>query len=238
MELNEDVLGVVVEFVGMVDARAVRATCKELRDVAARVAWRERKFVLGSRLRLWRACFPRAQAVMVKRDVQLNILSFCQVFVAMSAAIKDAEDADLQWVEGVLDVDLCGCSSITDEGLVHLGSATTVNLSHCRQITDEGLRHLGHVTKLNLMHCEQITDAGLRHLGHVTTLNLMHCEQITDAGLRHLGHVTAMSLSWCKLITDAGLLHLRSVRRLGLRFCPEITEAGRANLRSGGVSLL
>ena len=38
-ELNEDVLGVVVEFVGMVDATAVRATCKELRDVAARVAW-------------------------------------------------------------------------------------------------------------------------------------------------------------------------------------------------------
>ncbi len=66
MELNEDVLGVVVDFVGMVDARAVRATCKELRDVATRVAWRDRSAsVLGSRLRLWRACFPRAQAVVV-----------------------------------------------------------------------------------------------------------------------------------------------------------------------------
>jgi hypothetical protein len=66
VELNEDVLGVVVDFVGMVDARAVRATCKELRDVATRVAWRDRSVsVLGSRLRLWRACFPRAQAVVV-----------------------------------------------------------------------------------------------------------------------------------------------------------------------------
>ena len=143
VELNEDVLGVVVEFVGMVDARAVRATGKELRDVAARVAWRDRSVrVLGSRLHLWRACFPRAQAVMVKRDVQLNILSFCQVFVAMSAAIKDAEDADLQWVEGVLDVDLRWCSSITGEGLRHLGHVTTLNLSSCYEITDAGLWHL------------------------------------------------------------------------------------------------
>ncbi len=163
MELNEDVLGVVVEFVGMVDVRAVRATCKQLRDVAARVAWRDRSVrVLGSRLHLWRACFPRAQAV----------------------AIWSAEDEDLQWVEGVLDVDLYGFSSITDEGLRHLGHVTKLDLSRCKQITDEGLRHLGHVTALDLSCCYQITDKGLRHLGHVTTLDLSFCDKFTDEGLR------------------------------------------------------
>jgi len=174
VELNEDVQGVVVEFVGMVDARAVRATCKELRDVAARVAWRDcRVSVLGSRLRLWRACFPRAQAVVVKKDVQLNILSFCKVFAARleEEEEEDAQDEDLQWVEGVLDVDLSRCRSITDEGLRHLGHVTTLNLSGCELITDEGLRHLGHVTTLNLSGCEFITDAGLLHLRSVAKLN-------------------------------------------------------------------
>jgi hypothetical protein len=169
VELNEDVLGVVVEFVGMVDARAVRATGKELRDVAARVAWRDRSVrVLGSRLRLWRACFPRAQAV----------------------AVRSAKDEDLQWVEGVLDVDFGGlysCTSIMDEGLRHLGSVTTLNLSYCGLITDEGLRHLGSVTTLNLWGCDLITDEGLRRLGSVTTLNLGgYMTKITDAGRAYL----------------------------------------------------
>ncbi len=87
MELIEDVLGVVVEFVGMRGATAVRATCKQLRDVAARVAWRTHSVrVQSCRLRLWRACFPRAQVV----------------------AVRSAKDEDLQWVEGVLDVELGG----------------------------------------------------------------------------------------------------------------------------------
>jgi hypothetical protein len=165
MELNEDVLGVVVEFVGMVDARAVRATSKQLRDVAARVAWRDRSVsVLGSRLRLWRACFPRARAV----------------------AIWSAKDDDLQWVEGVLCVDLRVCRGITDEGLRHLGHVTTLNLSDCKQITDEGLRHLGHVTTLNLEGCKLITDEGLAHLGSVRRLTVRSCYTVTEEGLARL----------------------------------------------------
>jgi hypothetical protein len=62
-------------------------------------------------------------------------------------------------------LDLYGCSLITDEGLRHLGSATTLDLSNCYKITDEGLRHLGSVTTLNLTDCSRITDEGLRHLG-------------------------------------------------------------------------
>jgi hypothetical protein len=41
VELNEDVLGVVLEFVGMVNARVLRATGKQLRDVVARITWRK-----------------------------------------------------------------------------------------------------------------------------------------------------------------------------------------------------
>jgi len=220
VELNEDVLGVVVEFVGMRGATAVRA-CKQLRDVAARVAWRDHSVrVLGSRLRRGRACFPRAQAM----------------------AVRSAKDEDLQWVEGVLDVDFGGlysCTSITDEGLRHLGSVTTLNLSYCRLITDEGLRHLGSVTTLNLSYCSNITDEGLRHLGSVTTLDLtgysFSNSKITDEGLRHLGSVTTLNLSYCGLITDEGLRHLGSVTTLDLTGCGLIPGWGQAYLEARGV---
>jgi hypothetical protein len=48
-------------------------------------------------------------------------------------------------VEGVLDVHLGGCRSITDEGLRQLGRVTTLKLSLCKLISDEGLRQLGRV---------------------------------------------------------------------------------------------
>jgi hypothetical protein len=118
---------------GMVDARDVRATGKQLRDVAARVAWRRDRsvHVRGSRLRLWRACFPRAQAVAVHWE---------------------AKDEDLPWVEGVLDVNLSWCHRITDAGLVHLGSATSVNLAECSRITDVTTPWHGQPTS-GMLHC-------------------------------------------------------------------------------------
>jgi len=163
--LNDDVLGVIAQFVGMRGATDLRATNKVLRDVVARVAWRSIEALRGSQLRPWRACFPRATAT--------------KVF--------SAKDDHLQWVRGVTTLNLSYCGLITDEGLRHLGSVTTLNLFYCRLLTDEGLRHLGSATTLNLTECDKITDEGLRHLGSATTLNLTECDKITDEGLRHLG---------------------------------------------------
>jgi len=59
--------------------------------------------------------------------------------------------ADLQLVRA------SGCANITDEGLRHLGSVTTLDLTDCSQITDEGLRHLGSVTTLDVEGCDLIT---------------------------------------------------------------------------------
>jgi len=65
VELNEDVQGVIAQFVGMRGAGPLRLTCKQLRDVVARVAWRSIETVRVSQLRPWRACFPRATAAKV-----------------------------------------------------------------------------------------------------------------------------------------------------------------------------
>jgi hypothetical protein len=141
VELNEDVQGVIAQFVGMRGAGSLRLTCKQLRDIVARVAlvqWRSTEALRGSQLRPWRACFPGATA----------------------ANVSSAKDEDLQWLGGVTTLNLWGCDLITDEGLRHLGSVTTLNLSDCSLITDEGLRHLGSVTTLDLTYCFKITDAG------------------------------------------------------------------------------
>jgi hypothetical protein len=122
--LNDDVLGVIAQFVGMRGATDLRATNKVLRDVVARVAWRIIEDLRGSQLRRWRACFPRATA----------------------AKVSSAKDEDLQWLGGVTTLILTWCDKITDEGLRHLVSVTTLNLRGCSKITDEGLRHLGSVT--------------------------------------------------------------------------------------------
>jgi len=185
VELNEDVLGVVVEFVGMRDATAMRATCKQLRDVAARVAWREREYVWGPDLSLWRACFPRALAVGVKKDDPGDILPPQDQYDDDKAHEDDAQDEDLQWVEGVLDVKLSECEQITDAGLAHLGSVTTLDIRGCK-ITNEGLRHLGHVTTLDLSWCKLITDEGLRHLGSVRKLDIGGCPKVTKEGIARL----------------------------------------------------
>jgi hypothetical protein len=94
VELNEDVLGVVLEFVGTVDARVLRATGKQLRDVAARITWRkETTLVRGRHLRHWRACFPNAVAV-------------CAL---------EARDLDLPWLRGFLTLQLVDCPGVTGE---------------------------------------------------------------------------------------------------------------------------
>jgi hypothetical protein len=97
VELNEDVMGVVLQFVGMWDVGDVRRTCRQLRDVASRVAWRdtgdrlvyededprnEGGRVSVSQLARWHACFPHAAA----------------------ARVMDAADEDLQWLRGVPDM--------------------------------------------------------------------------------------------------------------------------------------
>jgi hypothetical protein len=211
VELNEDVLGVVLEFVGMVDAaRALRATGKQLRDVAARITWRkETTRVRGRHLRHWRACFPNAVAV----------------------CAQQARDLDLPWLRGILTLQLMDCPGVTGEVLQHIESLTTLKvLVGCPDITDEGLRHLGGVTDLTLYDCEQITDEGLRHLGRVTKLHLDSCNNITDEGLRHLGGMTDLSLWGCEQITDEGLRHLGGVTDLTW------ADASRSRTRGCGTS--
>jgi len=198
VELNEDVQGVVVEFVGMRGAGPLRLTCKQLRNVATRLAWRrETETVRGRQLRRWRACFPSAVAVCTRR----------------------AKDSDLPWLRGVRTLRLRDSPEVTGEGLQHLVGLTSFDaqgrLQHlvgltsldavgCPGIADEGLQYLEGMPSVSLRECLKIMDEGLRHLGSVTTLDLSYCSKITDESLRHLGSVTTLDLTYCGLITDAG----------------------------------
>ena len=83
-------------------------------------------------------------------------------------------------------------TSITDEGLKHLGGLSTLEvlkLSGC-PITDDGLGHLAGLGELWMLHLDHtaITDEGLIHLSGLAKLRTLDLRgtSVTDDGLRHL----------------------------------------------------
>ena len=106
---------------------------------------------------------------------------------------------------------------------------TQLNLCGCTQITDIGLGVLKGMplTKLHLERCTEITDRGLKVLKGMllTILNLERCKQITDVGL---GVLKGMPLTQLYLgrsaITDVGLEALQDMplTRLSLERCTKI----------------
>ena len=128
--------------------------------------------------------------------------------------------------DSLTNIDLTGCSKITDNGLLHLSKVinlTNLNLSECYDITDAGLKHLSvlkKLTNLNLSLCDKITDEALIYVSNLinlTHLDLSRCELITDTGLVHLRNLTQLTnlnLLGLRLITDAGIKYLRNLPNL------------------------
>jgi eukaryotic-like serine/threonine-protein kinase len=153
----------------------------------------------------------------------------------------------LAGVEPFIDLSLQSCANLTDAGLTHLKSLTSLqslDLAHCRQVTDAGLAHLKDLTSLqslNLSSCRQVTSIGLAHLKSLTSLqslNLAHCRQVTDTGLARLKDLISLQsldLAHCYQVTDAGLAYLKnltSLQSLNLAHCRQVTDTGLARLKS------
>ena|GEM_PF-1202428 len=142
-------------------------------------------------------------------------------------------------------LNLSDCSNLTDAGLEHLKSLTSLqnlNLSNCN-LTDAGLEHLKSLTSLqnlDLRGCGNLTGAGLEHLKTLTSLQTLHlswCRELTDVGLEHLKPLTSLQnldLSGCDNLTDVGLEHLKtftSLQTLDLSYCRRLTHEGITALK-------
>ena len=142
---------------------------------------------------------------------------------------------------------LQGCSTLTDEGLAHLGKGglralAALNLSECGGITGAGAVgwRLPALTALQLQNCPGVDDAGVAALAGLTalrSLNLKQCKRVSDAGLAALApalqQLTALALQGAGELTDGGvaaLAQMRSLADLELQFSWQFGDAGVAAL--------
>ena len=121
----------------------------------------------------------------------------------------------------------------------HLSSVTDLGL-HGTSITDDGLVHLGqlkHLKSLNLT-ATKINGAGLAHLAALDSLHylILNATSIKDESLKHLANLPSLeNLELLKTgISDAGveyLVHLTKLKRLVIRET-KISSAGFEQLKA------
>jgi hypothetical protein len=178
------------------EACALRLVCREFLAAVSEQPWVDGETVIQGSIAAWRACFPRALSANVRmRDYD----DVGELLAPLRAA--PVVDADMVHFEGLRELCMTGCGSITDAAFVHLRGIRALRMGYCSQagITDAAFVHLSGIHTLDLTMCGQasITDAAFAHLRGIHTLLMVQCRQagITDAALcapswhSHVEHV-------------------------------------------------
>ncbi|KAI4885972.1 hypothetical protein NFI96_033063, partial [Prochilodus magdalenae] len=131
-------------------------------------------------------------------------------------AFKEQEGASLLALKGLQELDLSGCSKLTDASITQVlrfPMLQRLSLSMLPEISDKSLAsvalHCRCLTSLALSHCSQLTDEGmaraLPHLPRLQHLHLACCDSITDRCLTLIGRyckrLRTLDISMCKDIT-------------------------------------
>ncbi|KAL2609192.1 hypothetical protein R1flu_027765 [Riccia fluitans] len=166
--------------------------------------------------------------------------------VAIAAIGKNLHD--------LRDLDLTGCTLLTDESLLALATGCTrlekLNLSGCIGITDVGLVALAKgcssLRQLNLCGCDNAgLDYALVALGagcsELQYLNVGWCDRITDKGVTAVAlgcpDLAVVDLCGCHFITDRSVMvladHCPRLRALNLYGC-QITDLSMYSLAEKG----
>ncbi|KAL6480634.1 hypothetical protein MHYP_G00116670 [Metynnis hypsauchen] len=131
-------------------------------------------------------------------------------------AFREQEGASLLALKGLQELDLSGCSKLTDTSITQVlrfPVLQRLSLSMLPEISDESLvsvaQHCCCLTSLVLSHCSQLTDEGmalaLPHLHRLQHLHLACCDSITDRSLTLIGRyckrLRTLDISMCKDIT-------------------------------------
>ncbi|KAL3699518.1 hypothetical protein R1sor_017540 [Riccia sorocarpa] len=153
------------------------------------------------------------------------------------------------------DLDLTGCTLLTDGSLLALATGCTrlqkLNLSGCIGITDVGVVALAKgcssLRHLNLCGCDNAgLDYALVALGagcsELQYLNVGWCDRITDKGVTAVAlgcpDLAEIDLCGCHFITDRSVMvladHCPRLRRLILYGCQNITDLSMYSLAEKG----
>ena len=219
--------GALLQFFDTPGACALRLVCREFHAAVTAYPWEDRESVILGSIASWRACYPRARCANVKNsDPAAGLVRRAPVV-----------DADFVHFVGLWELNMCGCTAVTDAAFVHLRGIRVLDMSNCNQltITDAGLAHLVGIQKLSIWCCAQdtLTDAAFAPLRGIRVLNMSWCRQITDAAFAHLKGIHALFMWHCSqpTITDAALTHLKGIKCLVMEGCSNFSEVGLVHLR-------
>ncbi|XP_017329747.1 F-box/LRR-repeat protein 2 isoform X1 [Ictalurus punctatus] len=131
-------------------------------------------------------------------------------------AFREQEGASLRAIKGLQELDLTGCSKLTDISITQVlrfPVLQRLSLAMLPEISDEGVAsvalHCRCLTSLALSGCSRLTDEGLAralpHLHRLQHLQLAYCDGITDRSLslivQHCKRLRTLDISTCRDIT-------------------------------------
>ena len=229
--LLSEVGPVLLPFFTTRDACALRLVCREFLAAATEHPWEDGRTAIQGSIAAWRACFPRARCANVG----------CSFILGGTEARKArVYNADFVHFAGLRELNMAGCSDVTDAAFVHLRGIHSLEMYCCRQITDAAFVHLAGIQRLGMYSCSGITDAAFAHLRGIQLLNIDYCTQLTDATFVHLRGIKTLFMRHCKqpAITDAAIVHLRGIRTLALDHCTQATITGATFSSLAGIEIL
>ncbi|XP_058253009.1 uncharacterized protein fbxl9 isoform X1 [Hemibagrus wyckioides] len=140
-------------------------------------------------------------------------------------AFKEQEGASLRVIRGLQELDLSGCSNLTDVSMMQVLQFPVLqrlSLAMLPEISDKGVAsvalHCPCLTSLALSGCSRLTDAGLARalprLHRLQHLQLAYCDGITDRSLsllvQHCKRLRTLDISMCRDITVTKVDFLQS----------------------------
>jgi hypothetical protein len=196
---------------------------------------------------------PRMAAGLQVPDEKLHHLAALKRLRVLNLGHSRVTDAGLEHLGGLNelhDLDLAGCTGVTDKGLDYLkGMPLQRLILHGVRVTDAGLAKLKDFDQLQTLNlgCTLVTDAGLdrlRGLKHLRNLTLLSTK-VTDAGLEKVKdwpQLESLDLTETE-VTNAGLEKLKALPHLESLILNgshqegnRVTDAGLAHLK--GLSQL
>ena len=162
------------------------------------------------------------------------------------ASVTDACLLGISKCTKLQNLDLSGCTSITNAGFAYLSSLhhlTFLNLWNCVRLTPDALGALSscvNLAELSLRGCQLMNDAAFSYIAPLKgleKLDLRACEHVRGGELTRLStlrHLTELNVSGCYALSDIGLAAigvLRMLRVLRLSECWQITNAGLSGLK-------
>lgn len=184
LQLPQGHLAPLLDCLDTLDARALRAVCRDAEAHVANHPWSDTATEVGNLAR-WRACFPRAIGVRLK------------------SRWTRWTSSDFVYLEGikVLRMDSCyDMSGVRDDAFAFLTEVEELSMRNCHEFgaTPAAFSHLRALKKLDAERCALLCDAAFPSLTGLEELRAGYNGEsdVTDAAFQHVGSLRLLDVSY------------------------------------------